>query len=360
MRANERRWRNIFMPSAEHQFLVSELDQALQRYANTGLFGIAEAERKKFDYGCLLLRDLSRPLIAQALWAHPEGVDKDLRTLLHDSEAVLKVYFVRHTTPHCIRIDEVLQSYRLDPVLRTRLTGLRLVPVPGDFDADSEHQRSWMTSYLEDRIVKDLLFGVVFGNLTAHDFLVFTGHGGPMGLKYAILDEVLRGGLHHMPTFKQELRYKTDGPIREALTMLTAAGFIRRVANSNVCIPAIKGRLMLDLSRRLLFEFQSQGGWTPETRSILGVLGLPNPKSPHELNSMPFASDDLRRLLEHCVYCRTEFGRDLLASIEPGSPVFHSEFEWQHIFAKIAAIPGVSSEVFDEPASLFFASRTAR
>jgi hypothetical protein len=47
------------MPSAEHQFLVAELNNVLRRYARTGLLGISEAERKKFDYACILLGDVS-------------------------------------------------------------------------------------------------------------------------------------------------------------------------------------------------------------------------------------------------------------------------------------------------------------
>lgn len=342
------------MPSAEHQFLVAVLHHALQRYARTGLFGISEGERKKFDYACLLLRDVSRPLIAQALWAHPEGVDKDLRTLLHDSEAVLKVYFVRDTTRHRIRIDEVLQSYRTDPALRARLNGLRLVPVPGDFDADSEREQQWMSSYLDDKIAKDLLFGIVFGQLSARDFVVFAEHGGPVGLKYAILDEISAHGLNHMPTFKKRLNYDTNGPIREALAMLVAGGFVRRVVRSMVCIPTIKGRLMLDLSRRLLFEFQSGEEWMPETRSVLAILGVRDPKSPRDLMPDPFEGGDLAQLLYHCIQCRTQFGRDLLARIDPEKPVFHSVFEWQNLFQSIAAIPGVSADVFDDPDSQFF------
>jgi hypothetical protein len=153
------------MPIGEHQILVDELDRALHRYSRTGLLGVAEAECRKFDYGCLLLRDMLRPLVAQALWAHERGIEKGLRTLLLDREAV--------------------------------------------------------------------------------------------------------------PTFKSALNTRPTVRFGRALTMLVASGFVRRIARTNVCIPPVKDRLMLDLTRRLLFECKSgRKEWSPETRQILAALGL--------------------------------------------------------------------------------------
>ena len=68
--------------TAEHKFISEALDAVLQRIARTQLIGISEAERRKFDYSAVLLRDFSRPLVSQVLWSHVEGVEKDVRTLL--------------------------------------------------------------------------------------------------------------------------------------------------------------------------------------------------------------------------------------------------------------------------------------
>src|SRR5215475_13999794 len=65
------------------------LDAVLHRIARTRLIGVSEAERRKFDYSAVLLRDFSRPLVSQVLWSHVEGVEKDVRTLLHDREALI-------------------------------------------------------------------------------------------------------------------------------------------------------------------------------------------------------------------------------------------------------------------------------
>lgn len=341
------------MPSDEHQFLVDELDRVLHRCSRTGLLGVAEIERQKLDYGCLLLRDMSRPLIAQALWGNRAGIEKDLRTLFLDREASLKLYLIPDDASYHTRIAEIVQAYRADTALREKVTGFRLLPVP-IFNAASESDRRIVSQRIEQSFREDILFGVIFGQLTAHNFAVFADHGGPIGLKYAILDEIGAGGLTHMPTFKQRLNYETDGPVQKALAMLVAAGFVRRIPRTNLCIPTVKGRLMLDLTRRLLFEWRNRGKeWAPETQQILSALGVDEVGIPQELlDDRKEGSSCLADILLDAQY-RASYGRDLLAGIDPEKPVFYSQFQWQHIFAKLRGVPGVSPAIFDDPSSMF-------
>jgi hypothetical protein len=109
------------------------------------------------------MRDSSRPLVAQVLWRHQEGIDKDLRTLLQDAESLVKVYFVKDTIRARSRIDEVLTSYRRNPATRDLLRGLRIIPVPSGFDADKENDRAWMAKHIEESVTSDVLFNIVFG-----------------------------------------------------------------------------------------------------------------------------------------------------------------------------------------------------
>ncbi|MDB6159796.1 MAG: hypothetical protein JWO04_3502 [Gammaproteobacteria bacterium] len=51
--------------------------------------------------------------------------------------------------------------------------------------------------------------------------------------------------------------------------------------------------------------------------------------------------------------CRNQFGRDLVANIDPEDPIFHSLFNVQTIFTKFPGIPGVGSGLFDDTESLF-------
>lgn len=340
------------MPSPEHEFLIAQVDESLRNFSATSLIGVAEAERKKFDYGCILQRDMSRPLVAQVLWSHTEGIEKDLRTLLHDSEALIKLYLVRSTTSHLMRIDEVIRSYSNDSSLRSKLTGLRLIPVPDSFDADSHMQQDWMAGYVNEKLSSDLLFGILFGQLNQREFEVFVDHGGPLGLKLAVLDEIAAYGLTHMPTFKERIGYKTDGPIRETIGMLSAAGFVQRLPRTNICLPTVKGRTMLDLTRRLMFELDAGDGWAPETLRILQKLGISQLDFPIAPSLEPKANVEM--LLMHWLACKQDFGRDLLADSFPTAQHFYSNFDWRAFLERIDGVPGITGNIFDEPEFLFF------
>lgn len=345
------------MPSAEHEFIVSQLDYALKRHSRTALLGIAEAERKKFDYGCLLDRDLSRPLVAQVLWSHPEGIDKDLRTLIHDSEATLKLYLVRQTTKHLIRIDEVMQSYRRDPTLSGKLVGLRPIPIPSDFDADKEEDRAWLSEYLDARIQDDVLFGVVFGRLTPRDFAMFDRHGGPVGLKIAILQVISNHGLVTNPELKERINYGTTGPIRECIAMLTGVGLVAPVGASVLCMPTPKGRLLLDVLRRLYFEWSQQNNWSPETALLLRALEVRDLTFPRDLDPRNATTSILEKLLVGCAYSERAFNARLLEGISGDTPRFYSQFDYPYFLSRFAGTPDTNEKMFDHPEVLFFPSK---
>jgi len=344
------------MPSPEHEFIVSELDRSLTRQSGTALLGIAEAERKKFDYGCLLSRDLSRPLVAQVLWSHPEGIDKDLRTLIHDDEATLKLYLVRNTTKHLMRVDEVVQSYRRDPVLSTKLAGLKPIPIPSDFDADQEAHRAWLSEYIDKHIQSDVLFGVVFGRLTSKDFELFHRHNGPTGLKVAILDVISNHGIVRNPELKERINYGTTGPIREVIAMLTGVGLAARLGDSVLCTPTPKGRLLLDVLRRLYFEWSRDDGWSPETALLLRALNVQDRNFPSDLDHSPVKASLVERLLIHCAYAERSFNAHLLEGVDHAAPKFYGEFDYSYFLNRFAGWPEADEKMFDDAEVLFFPS----
>jgi hypothetical protein len=222
--------------SAEHTFISQSLDTALSSYSETKLLGIREAQRRTFDYGCVLLRDFSRPLVSQVLWSHQEGIEKDLRTLLFDGGSSLKLYFVRDNIKNRARIDEILKNYRESASTAPLIRGLRVIAVPDGFDADSLQHQAWMNDFIRRGIATDLLFGVVFGKLTAFDVASFSDHGGPTGLKFAALDVITEHGVDHGPTFEGRLGYR-GSPLREVVTMLSGTGLVGRVGFSVVRVP---------------------------------------------------------------------------------------------------------------------------
>ncbi|MEL6460280.1 MAG: hypothetical protein AAFQ91_18830 [Cyanobacteria bacterium J06621_15] len=317
--------------SAEHQFISKQFDATLRRISNSQLFGISEAQRRTFDYACILYRDFSRPLVSQVLWRHEEGIEKDLRTLLHDKEALLKVYFVADTVRGRARIDEVLSCYRTDKNLQQYLRGLRLILLPTEFDADREVDRHWMGHFLESCTMRDILFGVLFGGLSSYNFGVFLQHGGPIGLKYAILDDVTENGMFHMPTFKKRLGYKVSGPIREVLTMLVASGLVRQVDDSNCCVPTIKGRLLIDLTKLMLHEASSGEKWSAEVELLLNYLGFTElpPCTIPQVNEYKVINNTLSlNLLSACA--SSQFGRELVPKeTKDNEEIFYSVYDWK-------------------------------
>jgi hypothetical protein len=314
--------------SPEHKFISQSLDRSLSDFSETKLLGIQEADRRTFDYGCMLLRDFSRPLISQVLWSHQEGIEKDIRTLLFEGGASLKLYFVRDNVRNRAKADEVLRSYRDEPKTSSLLRGFRLISVPDSFDADSESQRRWMDGFIRTCISNDLLFAVVFGKLSASDIAAFSGHGGPFGLKFAALDLITRSGLHHGPSFEKEVGSK-GSPLREALTMLSATGLVGTVRRSILRVPTLKGRFLLDLSRRLMFEKLYCADWSDELRIIMRHLKIDLPTFGEESSFENSRDNIANEILLSMERCKSQFGRDLMAGISRRDSRFYSEFDWK-------------------------------
>ena len=312
--------------SPEHKFISEALNDALTHYSKTRLMGLNEADRRTFDYGCLLLRDFSRPLVSQVLWNHEEGIEKDIRTLVFDGSSSIRLYFVRDRIRNRARIDEALRSYRERAETSSLLRGLRIIPIPENFDADSEDDRTWMSRHLHDRVSTDLLFGVVFGKLTAYDIRIFSEHGGPFGLKFAALQVINDHGLEHGPTFEKTVGSR-GSPLREAIAMLTGVGFITSPGKSVQRVPTLKGRFLLDFARRLQFEKITASDWSPELKSIMSYLKLSPPKLDSEDEGV---FEDIILEILHSVKCaKSQFGVDLLKGVDPKNPHFYSQFHWR-------------------------------
>ncbi|NTE89567.1 hypothetical protein [Agrobacterium rubi] len=285
--------------------------------------GLREAERRKFDYGCMLLRDTTRPLVSQVLWNHEEGLEKDLRTLLFEGEAALKIYFVRDRIRNRAKIDEAIQSYRLNQATATLLRGLKIIAIPEGFDADSEVQRVWMDKHILETVSSDLLFAVVFGKLTAQDVRVFAQHGGPIGLKIAVLHAINTVGLEHGPTFEKQLGMR-GSPLREVIAMLTGVGLVVAPAFSIQRVPTLKGRFLLDLARLLTFERETLNDWSDETKMILRYLNVDPTDGWQELDERKASAGFTSDLIISVRYA-AQFGMDIMDSVG-ANPNFHSTF----------------------------------
>lgn len=276
--------------SAEHFFLKTTFLEVLKRFSTLELYGYTESDRKMFDFSCLLERDWSRPLVGQVLWSHWEGVEKDIRTLIHDNQSEIKPYVLRDSIKARQIIDEILTSYRSTNYEKD-LFRLKLFWVPQDFDADKEDQQRYIHSFLSNTIVQDILFNVVFGNITNDQVLYFLSAPGTFGLNLAVLYEIGTHGFFNIAHLAKSLEISA-GPVREKLLLLRGIGFITSKPNESYYLLSQRGKLFLDLVHRLVLENKA-GSISSELEYFLKKLGC----SPtditgdfiHQWTSIPFA-----------------------------------------------------------------------
>lgn len=338
--------------SAEHKLITDAFEYALSLAASTKLIGIREADRKTFDYGCVVARDMSRPLVTQVLWKHDEGIEKDIMTLAFEKKASVKVYFFRDTIKNRMRIDECLERFRENDHDRNKLNGLRLIPIMPDLDAASAEQREHITRHISGAFNRDVLFQIFLGNLSSDDVRIFADHGGIIGMKMAALALIDKIGLVHGPTFEQALG-KKGSPLREVITMLAGARFIKRPASTNQAFPTLKGRALLDLSRKILFELTTLSQWSD---SMLHVLKMLHIAAPEFKDPPDYTISDKTNPVVNIGYAsfmsRHMFGINIIDEINPGDPEFYSDFDWSKFAQNLA--PGFGPDLFQDADALFF------
>ncbi len=274
--------------SVEHKFLSHCVTGVLSELARTNLYAYVEAERRKFDFACEILRDWSRPLVGQTLWNHTAGVDKDLRTMLLDADAQICAYVARDTVKARRLLSEVMRDFRSrgDLISPHRL---RVFWVPHDFDADDEQQRILVMGMLRESIGRDILMNVVFGNLTSEDVRSFVRTSGRAGLHLAVLHAISTSRDLGLRT--QDLANQLDaspGSVRERLLRLAGCGFIAQFGG--VVIPSrvtLKGRVFLDLCGELQRQV-SAGNLNAEILHILRLLDMRYASS-----AVPYAASSL-------------------------------------------------------------------
>ncbi|AFU01769.1 hypothetical protein [Nocardia brasiliensis] len=260
--------------SVEHQFLSQRVVDVLSDMAKSRLYSYTEAERRKFDFACELQRDWSRPLVGQTLWSHHSGIDKDLRTMLLDTEAEICVYVAKDTVHHRRLLSEAMRDYRTSglPFAPHRL---RVFWIPPDFDADDDEQRRIVGDVLTDNVVRDVLMNVVFGNLTAEDVRFFVRTGGLAGLHVAVLVSISTAlEPYRRPGDIGEQLGVSPGAIRERLLRLLGCGFLTQFGGGATRTQAtLKGRVFLDLCAQLWRQHQT-GTLDAEMTHILRLLDL--------------------------------------------------------------------------------------
>jgi hypothetical protein len=292
--------------SAEHQFLKSEATRVLAEFSKLRLYGYTETDRKKFDFSCLLERDWTRPLVGQVLWKHAAGIDKDLRTLLFDSESEIRLYIARDEVEHHQLFEEAIGDFRRSAHGKD-LFRLKTIWVPPDFDADREAHQAVIRAMVRERIVEDILINVVFGNLSEEHLRLFLSASGVPGLNLAILSVIAREGFLNIAALSKRLAISA-GPIREKLPLLNGAGFIEAPIGELRFKVTSRGKVFLELLRRFAIEAQN-GVFSNELSFILSRIGCqPVTMQEVDANREIFSSNLSVLLLKTAISAKNRWG----------------------------------------------------
>jgi DNA-binding Lrp family transcriptional regulator len=259
--------------SPEHSFLSQVFLQVLDEFSRLELYGYRETERRRFDFSCTLRRDWDRVLVGQTLWAHEKGIDKDLRTLLTQTDVHISAYVVKDTIKSRAAIDEVATDFKHSSH-GEGLFKLKLFYVPADFDADDKGARAVVANLMKARVTKDILFNVVFGRLSGHDIR----HMLDLPKRYSalwlgVLYLVATKGPLDVSGLARRLQV-SSATIQSRIALLEAAGFIWHLGPYlSVYLSTAKGRVFLDLLGRIWSE-AACGVFSTELRYILAELDI--------------------------------------------------------------------------------------
>lgn len=189
--------------------------------------------------------------------------------LLTTENADIWAYVLKDSIRTRSTLYEIVQDYK-HTKYRDFLFKLKVFWIPNDFDADKEAGRNTVARILKNSIVDDLLFNVVFGNLTLHDFsYFFRGFSGFIGLQIAILNHVALKGVGNYVQVSEALGV-SKSPIRERTGQLQAKGFI--TGTGILSHISLKGRVLLSIIKKFLTEYE-KGEFSKELLFILSKLG---------------------------------------------------------------------------------------
>jgi hypothetical protein len=290
--------------SPEHEFLKTRFNEVLRDFSSLKLYGFSETDRKRFDFSCLLERDWTRPVAGQVLWRHTEGIEKDVRTLLTDTQSEIKVYLASDTVSHHATFEETISDFRRSGRF-TDLFRLKPIWVPSDFDADQEKQRLLIGEIVRSQIVEDILFNVVFGRINADNIRLLLGVSGIPGVNLAILHNIATEGFMNISTLAKRLDVSA-GPIREKLALLEGTGFIASLKPGMLRYSeSDKGKVFLDILSRLTVELPAL---SPELVYVLTKLGCKPVDSPEDWAAEVFPTNTYIALIRTMEYAARRWG----------------------------------------------------
>lgn len=257
--------------SAEHKFVKRCITDTLKKFSGTKLYQYEEADRKKFDIGCALTRDWSRPVVGQVLWRNTRGIEKDLRTLLTDPNSEIKLYAISASAAHEHAVLEILADYR-NSGKYPDLFKLKIIKIPPDLDLNRDLQTLSVRKIIEGQIIDDILLNVVFSNISLIDFDLLARADSGDGVYLAILHSVATGKYPSMASLSRSLSLGVNC-IREFMKYLLGLGLLESISPfASTYVVSQKGRILLSILEQLNQSFELDY-FSAELILILSKLG---------------------------------------------------------------------------------------
>ncbi len=309
--------------SEEHRWLSRSFLEILESFSRLDLYSFTEADRKKFDFACLLQRDFIRPLVGQTLWKHTEGIDKDIRTLIAASDSEIWAYVARDNIRNRALFYEVIRDFQQTEHSRD-LYKLKLFWVPENFEVGSAQSEQVISFYLRDQIVNDVLMNIVFGKLTASDVRFFLNQMGIPGIHLAVLYDIANYGFFNYAELGTRVSVSVS-TLRTRYQVVLGSGFIYEPYSPEKAgysaVVSLKGRVFLKLIQQVYQQY-CEGKITPELEFILKKLHLePNLDDPipslnsHEAISLvstpPSPGKFFKLLIAQIIAAQQRFGVQL-------------------------------------------------
>jgi hypothetical protein len=261
--------------SKEHSWLSHCFLEILETFSRLNLYSFTEAERKKFDFACLLQRDFIRPLVGQTLWKHTEGIDKDIRTLITASDSEIWAYVARDNIRNRNLFYEVIRDFQQTEHNRD-LFKLKLFWIPENFEVGSVQSEKVVSFYLRDQIVNDVLMNVVFGNLTGSDIRFFLNELGIPGLHLALLYDIANYGFRNYADVSKRLSISSS-TLRARYQVILGSGFIYEPYSPEKAgygaLVSLKGRVFLKLIEQVYQQY-CEKQIAPELEFLLRKLDI--------------------------------------------------------------------------------------
>lgn len=253
--------------SAEHEFLSACFNDVVREFSKLDVYTYGQVDRQLFDFSCTLKVTLERAVAGQTLWRHRTGVDKDVRSLLFDNDAEVKVYLVPADAKVQAQVGAVIDDFRKSGRFDDQLFRLVCLDYPV-FDADDEAQRELVSGLLRAQVTENLLFRTVFGGLSARDlefmFHVTNSNSNDVAFNLRLLHYVRNAEYFSYRNAAYDLRTNAN-KVRERRHILFGAGLVEPAGGGLVVTES--GETFLRLLDRLGTEVRT-GTLSPELRYL--------------------------------------------------------------------------------------------